>query len=103
MGDRGRQLAQRRHPRDVGQLRLRLVQRRFGALALAQVEHERDALVPPALEQSGADQDRHATAVFADVFLLERRAAPGGSQLRQRLFVGRAPGVGRALPPTHAT
>ena len=89
MGNRGRHLAKRCHPRDVHQLHLCLVQCRFGAFALGQVEHERDALVLPALEHGGADQDRHATAVFADIFLLERCAAPGGGQLRQRLFVGR--------------
>ena len=34
MGDRGRQLAQRRQPRHVGQLRLRLAQGLLGPLAL---------------------------------------------------------------------
>src|SRR2546422_797042 len=39
-------------------------QQGLGALALRQVEHECDALVLPALEHGGADQDWHATAVF---------------------------------------
>src|SRR5437870_7841916 len=56
---------------------------------------------PPS--NNAAPQDRHATAVFAEVFLLERLAEPGGSKLCQRLLVGRAPFVGRYLLPTHAT
>jgi hypothetical protein len=102
MGDRGRQLAQRRQPRHARQVRLRLVPRRLDSLALGQVEHERDALVPPAVEHGAADQDRHATAVWANVFLLERLADPGGGQHGQRLVVRRAPCVRCEFPLTQA-
>src|SRR5262249_53757559 len=103
MGDRGRQLAQRHHPRDVGQLHLGLVQRLFGALALGQVEHERDALVLPALEQRGANQDRHATAAFLDVLFLIRLGGSGRLQLCHTAVVGIAVFGGCQVPPAHAT
>jgi hypothetical protein len=50
-------------------------------LALGQIEHEGDALVLASLQRCAADQDRHATAVFPEVFLLEWRADSGGGNL----------------------
>src|SRR5258708_22007710 len=67
----------------------------LGTLLFAQIDHERDALVPLSLKQCGADHDLHPTAVFPKVFLLERFADAGGGKLCQCPFVGRAPSVGR--------
>src|SRR5260370_20705350 len=50
--------------------------RRFYPPALGQVEHEGDVLVPTPLKGRGADQHRHTAAVFPEVFLFERVAAP---------------------------
>src|SRR5262249_28830001 len=72
-------------------------------LAFSQIQHEGNALVSPSLQQCDADQHRHATAVFADVLLLERCADSGGGNFYQRLFVDLAPFGRRQIGPAQAT
>ncbi len=79
----------------VGRALEHLADQIFGALAFAQIDHERDGLVAPFRESRGADQHRHARSVLADILFLEWLAFPGrrdlilGPQARVAPFGGR--------------
>src|SRR6267143_1748022 len=65
------------NPDDVGidqapDLRFASPQRFLGALALRQIEDERDALVAALFEQGASNQHRYATAIFSEKLLLVR-------------------------------
>jgi hypothetical protein len=53
-------------------------------LALGDVDQEAHAFVRAVLENCRAQQDRHARAVLADVFLFKRRADSRGREFLQR-------------------
>ena len=75
----------------------------LGPLALGQVEHESDTLVPGFFEGRRSNQDGHATAVFAEVFLLVWRDGSGRCQLGQGALSSGAPFRRRQLGPVQAT
>ncbi len=76
----------------------------LGALALGQVEHESDTLVPVFFEGRHADQHGNTAAVFPKVLLLKRLQTPGHLQLGQPAsYIGVTPFGRRQLRPTHAT
>ena len=110
MGDRGRQLP---HGRDAIGVRERhlglavspvaLAQAVLRLLALGQIEHEGDALVPASAEGRRADEDRHADAVSPKILLLVGFAASRRPELGHGLFVGLAPFDGRQRGPVQAT
>ena len=79
VSNRGSHFSQGRHPRDMRKFRLCVAQGFFGELALGQVEHERDTLVPASFEHRAADQHGHAAVVFPEVLLLERLEGSGRS------------------------
>ena len=102
MGNRGRQLPHRRDAIGVRQRHLRfpvsplaLAQVFLRVLALGQIEHEGDALVSVCAKSRRAEKDRHASAVFLKVLLLESFTASRRSQLRRGSFDSLAPFIGR--------
>src|SRR4029077_2047332 len=73
------------------------------ALALRQVEHESDTLVPAFFDGCQADQHGNTAAVFPKVLLLKRRQTPGYFQLRQPpSFIAVKPFRRRQLSPAQA-
>src|ERR1700682_533302 len=82
---------------------LALAQRFVGPLALGHVDDKDNPLVSFPLEKGAPDQNWHAAAIFAEIFLLERLAAPGRAHLGQRILVGRGPLGGRQLRPPYPT
>jgi hypothetical protein len=73
----------------------------FGAFLFAQIEREGDTVVSTLFEQRRTDQHRHATAVFAEIFLLVRLHGPGRLEVRHRQFVAGPPFLGCQIRPTH--
>ena len=109
MGNRGRQLPHRRDAIGVRERHLRIAvpplaraQVFLRLLALGQIEHEGDALVPAVAEGRRADKNRHTRAVFAKVLLLVRFAASRHHELLPRTSDSVAPFAGRQGCPVHA-
>jgi hypothetical protein len=73
--------------------------RLLGALALCQIKHESDTLIPAFLEGRRADQHGNTDAVFPEVLLLKRLQTPGQLQLGQTSFIGVTPFGRRQLRP----
>src|SRR5215470_1519867 len=61
---------------DQARIAFAFTQRLFRALSFGQIEHERDTLVATFFEQRAANQHRHAAAILAKEFLLERLKSP---------------------------
>ena len=74
----------------------------LGPLALGQVQHEGDTLVPGFFEGRRSNQDGHATAIFAEVFLLVWRDGSGRCQFSQGALRSGAPFRRRQLGPVQA-
>src|SRR5262249_26547374 len=62
-------------------------QRLLGPLPLAEIHDEADIVFGTAVIERSAEQDRHATAVLANVLLLEGSASAGTANLLDRLLV----------------
>ena len=60
---------------------------RFHGFALGKIQHEANAFFKVVLKHCRAQQDRHARAVFANPFLLIRRANSGGGEFLQGALV----------------
>src|SRR4029077_4090556 len=81
---------------DRGELLGRLLR----ALALRQIKHESDTLIPAFLEGRRADHHRNTAAVFPEVLLLKRLQAPSHLQLGQMAsFIAVTPFGWRQLRP----
>src|SRR5690349_12338951 len=75
----------------------------LGPLALGQIEHETDTLVPTFFEVRGADEHGHAAAVPPEVLLLVRLRGSGHLQFFNGPFVMVAPFGRRQVRPAKAT
>ena len=84
-------LGQRQLGVEQPQLLSRLEQPALGPHALAEVEHEGDAVAPGLFQQGHADQDGDPAAVLAQILLLPRRAGAGRGQLPDLGLVQVAP------------
>ena len=110
MGNRGRELPHGRDAIRVRQLHLHLAVAPlalacfcFRPLALGQIEHEGDTLVPAFFEGRRAEQHGHTAAVLPEVLLLERLQAPALLVLFHQPRVAVAPFRRRQICPAYAT
>src|SRR5216684_7770801 len=78
-------------------------QRFLGALALRQIEDERDALVAVLFEQRASNQHGDAAAIFSKKLLLVRLSNRIGAQFRQGALVALAPFRWGQVRPAYAT
>src|ERR1700751_6067921 len=88
---------------------LRLRQVRFTSseallrlLPFAQIEHESDPFVPTSFEECGAQQHRHAVAIFPEKLLLVWLNSPRCAQFCHGALVAFAPFRRRQLRPAHS-
>ena len=75
----------------------------FISLLFAQIERERDAVVPSCVKQRTANQHGDATAIFPEELLLVGLNRPRRPEIRHRAFVFLAPFSWRQVGPAHTT
>src|SRR4051794_16810087 len=70
-------------------------------LALAQIEHESDTVLPACFGSGRTDHDGHTAAVLPEILLLERLRAPRPPALGEGPFAALTPLWRRQVPPVH--
>ena len=75
----------------------------FVSLSFAEIERERNSVVPSCVKERTANQHGDATAILPEELLLVRPNRPRRLEIRRRAFVSLAPFSGRQFGPAHTT